>query len=312
MELFNDDCLNILPQLEDNSVDLFFTDLPYGQTNCKWDNKIDLEEMWKQLNRVCKINCPMIFTTTTKYGVELINSNPKNFRYDLVWVKSTTAGFLNAKKMPMRKHELIYVFYRKLPFYNIADNHTHKFLKEENVVVEKDNDYENREIKTRNTIKREENYGKEYLKKKQNFRSYNKKLGAKGEDGYLYDPPLPTSVIKEDDKLCKYDVNKNAYGGGKEGRIKISKNKEDHQQKYEPRLPTSILEIKSEKGKHQTQKPTALMEWILKYYSKENDIVLDCCMGSGSMGVACKNLKRNFIGIELDDEIFKNTEERLK
>ncbi len=336
MELFNGDCLNILPQLEDNSIDLFFTDLPYGQTACKWDNKIDLEELWNQLNRVCKINCPMIFTTTTKFGVELINSNPKNFRYDLVWVKSTTAGFLNAKKMPMRKHELIYVFYRKLPFYNIADNHTHKFLnskngmkgqdnliygtevkqvqnkqydpplptsviKEENVVVEKDNDYENREIKTRNTIKREENYGKEYLKKKQNFRSYNKKLGAKGEDGHLYDPPLPTSVIKEDDKKIYGCNNEYTYVNPKR-----------NESIYDPPLPNSILEIKSEKGKHQTQKPTALMEWILKYYSKENDIVLDCCMGSGSMGVACKNLNRNFIGIELDDNIFKNAEERLK
>ena len=83
MELFNDDCLKILPQLEDNSVDFFFTDLPYGQVSCSWDCKIDLEEMWVQLNRVCKVNCPMFFTCTTKFGIELINSNPKNFRYDI-------------------------------------------------------------------------------------------------------------------------------------------------------------------------------------------------------------------------------------
>jgi len=267
MELFNDDCLNILPQLEDNSVDLFFTDLPYGQTNCKWDNKIDLGEMWNQLNRVCKINCPMIFTTTTKYGVELINSNPKNFRYDLIWVKSAPAGFLNAKKMPMRKHEMIYVFYRKLPFYNIEDNHTHKFLKQSKNV--------------------------------RNESVYNFKM--ENEISHKYDPPLPTSVIKEDDKKI--------YGVSNEYTYVNSKRNESI---YEPPLPTSLLEIKSEKGKHQTQKPTALMEWVLKYYSKENDIVLDCCMDSGSMGVACKNLKRNFIGIELDDEIFKNAEERLK
>jgi DNA modification methylase len=248
MELFNDDCLNILPQLEDNSVDLFFTDLPYGQTNCKWDNKIDLVELWKQLNRVCKINCPMIFTTTTKYGVELINSNPKNFRYDLIWVKSTAIGFLNAKKMPMRKHEMLYVFYRKLPFYNIADNHTHKFLKED------------KECKT---IIRDE---------------------------------CKSMYGTEKNKIFIYDEN---------NKLRNS------EPRYDPPLPNSILEIKSEKGQHQTQKPTELMEWVLKYYSKENDIVLDCCMGSGSMGVACKNLKRNFIGIELDDDIFKNAEERL-
>ena len=266
MELFNDDCLNILPQLEDNSVDLFFTDLPYGQTACKWDNKIDLGEMWKLLNRVCKINCPMIFTTTTKFGVELINSNPKNFRYDLIWVKSAPAGFLNAKKMPMRKHEMIYVFYRKLPFYNIDDNHTHKFLNSKNGMKGQDNLI----------------YGTE-VKQVQNKQ---------------YDPPLPTSVIKTD----LYSNNKN------DDKRELYRNEGNQ---YDPPLPTSLLEIKSEKGKHQTQKPTALMEWILKYYSKENDVVLDCCMGSGSMGVACKNLKRNFIGIELNDEIFKNAEERL-
>ena len=231
MELFNGDCLNILPQLEDNSIDLFFTDLPYNQVACDWDkNVINLEEMWNQLNRICKINCPMIFTCTTKFGIKLINSNPKNFRYDLVWVKSSATSFLLSKKMPMRKHEMIYVFYRKLPFYNIEDNHTSNFLKE--------------------------------------------------------------SISKRNNSC--YD-------------IKVEKCS-----KYDPPLPTSILEIKSEKGKHQTQKPTELMQWILKYYSKEGDIVLDCCMGSGSMGVACKNLNRNFIGIELDDNIFKNAEERLK
>lgn len=235
MELFNGDCLNILPQLEDDSIDLFFTDLPYGQVSCDWDNKINLEEMWIQLNRVCKINCPMFFTCTTKFGIELINSNPKNFRYDLVWCKSQSTSFLLAKKMPMRKHEMIYVFYRKLPFYNIEDNHTQKFLKE----------------------------------------SVSKRNNSCYE---------PASKVEK----CS---------------------------KYEPPLPVSVLDIKSEKRKqkrkHQTQKPIALMEWLLKYYSKEGDVVLDCCMGSGSMGVACKNLNRNFIGIELDDDIFKNAEKRL-
>ena len=74
---------------------------------------------------------------------------------------------------------------------------------------------------------------------------------------------------------------------------------------YEPPLPNSILEIKSTRGKHSTEKPVALMMWILKYFSKEGDIVLDPTMGSGSTGEACRNMNREFIGIEMDDEYFE-------
>ena len=358
MKLIKGDCLEEMKDLSDNSIDFLFADLPYGQTSCKWDCLIDLDLFWKQVNRVCKQEAVMAFTCSVKFGNSLINSNPKCFRYDLVWVKSAPCGFLNAKKMPMKKHEMVYIFYRKLPKVyteNIALHHKHKFLKETKNVVVKNTEYENREIKKRNTIKKEENYGKEYLKKKENFRAYNKKLGAKGEESHLYEPPLPNSVIKEE--LCNYDVNKNAYGGGKDGRIKISKNKEDHQQKYEPPLPNSvikeenvvvekrdveglygeekdkirfkvngklrdseprynpplpntIMEIKSEKGKHATQKPVALMEWLIKYYTREGDVVLDPTMGSGGTGIACKNLNRKFIGIEKDEEIYKIAVER--
>jgi len=233
MNLYNKDCLEVMKDLSDNSIDLLFCDLPYGQTNCKWDCKIDLELFWKEINRICKINCPMFFTTTTRFGVDLINSNPKNFRYDLVWVKSASSGFLCAKKMPMRKHEMIYVFYRKLPFYDLT-SHSHKFLKS-------------------------------------------------------------TSGMGN----CKSDI---CYGN----KVASVQNKQ-----YDPPLPVSILEVKSQKGKHATQKPVDLINWILKYYSKEGDTVLDPTMGSGSTGVACKEMNRIFIGIEKDEKIFKDAVERL-
>ena len=329
MDLRNADCLEEMKNIDDNSIDLLFCDLPYGQTSCKWDSLIDLNLFWKQVNRICKQSTPMIFTCSTKFGNTLINSNPKNFRQDLIWIKSASVGFLNAKKRPLVKHEMVYVFYRKLPKVytdNIALHHTHKFIKKElgcegNVYGQRD--------------------------KSTNINEYQ--------------PKLPNSIIKEDNDLCKYDINKNVYGGGKEGRIKITKKKEDHQQKYdpplpnsiikedvnivirndkgcnglygdekgkvfiyddkgklrnsearyEPPLPNSIMEIKSEKGKHSTQKPVALMEWILKYYSKENDIVLDPTMGSGSTGQACKNMNRRFIGIAKDKDIFDVAFERL-
>ena len=120
MKLLHGNCLELLPELEPNSVDLVFCDLPYGQTYCKWDTKIDLSELWKEVKRVIKPTTPIFFTCSSKFGYELIKSNEQWFRYDLVWETSSLCGFLNAKQMPMRGHEMIYVFYEKLPSYDIS------------------------------------------------------------------------------------------------------------------------------------------------------------------------------------------------
>jgi len=280
MELLLGNCLEILPELEDNSVDLLFCDLPYGQTSCKWDCLIDLDEFWKQVNRICKIDSPMIFTCSVKFGNTLINSNPKNFRYDLIWEKSRACGFLNAKKMPMKKHEMIYVFYRKLSKVyteNISLHHTHKFIKE-----------------TENIIKESSTQGNTY-----NTESRNKPIIRSKPN--QYDPPLPNSMIKD-------EVYNQLETGHNPNDLTAQQKKTNI---YDPELPNSILKMKSEGGKHSTQKPVALMEFILKYYSRENDVILDPTMGSGSMGIACKNMKRTFIGIEKDEKIFEVAMERL-
>ncbi len=231
--LFQGDCLEEMKQLDDNSVDLIFCDLPYNQTSCSWDIKIDLTKFWEQIMRIKKLHTPIFMTTTTKYGIELITSAPKKcpFRYDLVWVKSAPAGFLSAKKMPLRKHELVYVFYEKLPLYDLS-SHKHKFIKSDDKVIKGENNTYNTEGRKKPIVR---------------------------EKGDKYDPPLPTT----------------------------------------------ILEIKSTKGKHSTEKPVALIEWLLKYYSKEGDVVLDPTMGSGSTGIACKNMNRNFIGIEMNEEFYE-------
>ncbi|NIQ13081.1 MAG: hypothetical protein GTO02_01320, partial [Candidatus Dadabacteria bacterium] len=110
MELYNNDCFEILPEIKDLSVDLVLVDLPYAQTACKWDTPIDLERMWKELKRCCKRDCVYVFFCTTKFGYKLIQSNEKWFRYDLVWEKTRKVGFLSANKMPLRKHEMMYIF----------------------------------------------------------------------------------------------------------------------------------------------------------------------------------------------------------
>ena len=294
MDLRHGDCLEVMSEFEENSVDLMFADLPYGQTSCAWDCLIDLEQFWKQVNRVCKPDAPMVFTCTVKFGNTLINSNPKNFRYDLIWVKSAPCGFLNAKKMPMKKHEMIYVFYNKLPSVykeNIALHHNHKFLKET-----------------------------ENKRKVGGKGCYTN--GSKTETCSKYDPPLPNSVLKEDTGVyneCDHSSSKKLVRDTKKyknesvlyGEIdRPDFMRKNNESMYEPKLPNSILEVKSEKGKHATQKPVALMEWILKYYSREGGVVLDPTMGSGSMGVACEKQNRLFIGIEKDETIYNVALER--
>ena len=375
MELYNGDCLEIMKDLSNNSIDLLFCDLPYGQTSCKWDCLIDLDLFWKQINRICKDDCPMFFTCSTKFGVSLINSNPKNFRYDLVWVKSSPCGFLNAKKMPMKKHEMVYVFYNKLPkVYGecIAEHHTHKFIKEvkdENLYIRgKETNSNNEDVYDANDrMKNGKLYHHARCKQKGDEAIYDPPLPTSViRDGTLkttlyscknkeeprelwrnkggqYDPPLPTSVIKYDQehnsilygdvkrdghwKTTRYDpplptsvigeksqistlkkggIN-NLYGdmeGGTIGNV--------HGSNYDPPLPNSILEVASQKGKHATQKPVDLIKWCLKYYSKEGDVVLDPTMGSGSTGVACKDMNRQFIGVEMDEAIFNVAVERLE
>jgi len=108
--IYNADCMDVFPLIPDDTVDLVLVDLPYGQTDCSWDAIIPFEPMWKQLERLCKPNAVYLFFCSTKFGMEIVNSRPKWFRYDLVWEKCNSVGFLNAKKMPLRAHEMIYVF----------------------------------------------------------------------------------------------------------------------------------------------------------------------------------------------------------
>ena len=230
--------------------------------------------------RIKKINTPIFFTTTTKFGVDLITSAPKKcpFRYDLVWIKSAHAGFLSARKMPMRKHEMIYVFYEKLPLYDLS-SHKHKFIKEF-----KTNRGGKDKINNKGVIKNRSKSGMEQINK--------------------YDPPLPVSVVKEPEP--------ETYAGIYSKLPKTASGKEAHSTFYEPPLPDTLLRIKSTRGKHSTEKPVELMKWILKYYSKEGDVVLDPTMGSGSTGISCKEMNRNFIGIEKNPEIYEVAVNRIE
>jgi DNA modification methylase len=234
MELYNDDCFLVLDAI-DKKVDLVILDLPYGQTDLKWDTKISLDKLWNYLKKISKPTTCFVFFTTTKFGYELIKSNEKWFRYDLVWSKNSSAGFLNCKKMPMRTHEMIYFFYDKLPTYNVDEYH--------------------KRIKP---IKMSDKYSNVY-----------NKTAIVSTSGVAYEPLLPRSILD-------FPINKNMR-----------------------------------ERKHPTEKPIELLKWIIKYYSNENDVVLDPTMGSGSTGVACKELNRHFIGIEIDAKYYEIAKDRL-
>lgn len=116
--LYEGDCLEILPRLPANSVDLVLCDLPYGTTRNRWDSVIDLEALWREYRRVLKRRGAVALTGQGLFAARLIVSNESWFRYKIVWVKSKPTNFLNARVQPLRKHEDICVFYRDHPTYN--------------------------------------------------------------------------------------------------------------------------------------------------------------------------------------------------
>lgn len=239
INLYQGDCLEIMKQIKDKSIDMILCDLPYGTTQNKSDIIVPFEPLWNQYERIIKDNGAIILFAQGVFYIDLVNSNRKLFRYDLVWDKCLVSGFLNAKRMPLRQHEQIAVFYKKLPTYNPQFTQG-KPLHSKGIA------YTNKEIKN-------QNYGK-----------FNITDDIRAGSTQKY----PTSIIK-----------------------------------FQKPHPSITI--------HRTQKPVELLEYLIKTYTNENDIVLDNCMGSGSTGVACKNLNRNFIGIELDENYFNIAKERI-
>ena len=113
------DCLELMKDIPDKSIDMILCDLPYGTTQNKWDSIIPLDKLWEQYERIIKCNGMICLTSSEPFTNKLINSKPKQFKYyDLVWDKVSTTGFLNAKRQPLRRHEQILCFYKKQTTYN--------------------------------------------------------------------------------------------------------------------------------------------------------------------------------------------------
>ena len=116
------DCLELMKDIPDNSIDMILCDLPYGTTNCKWDTPINLAKLWELYNRIIKDNGAILLFAQTPFDKVLGCSNLSMLRYEWIWEKTQATGHLNANKMPMKAHENILVFYKHLPIYNPQKN----------------------------------------------------------------------------------------------------------------------------------------------------------------------------------------------
>lgn len=301
INITNGDCLKLMKDLPDKSVDLFICDLPYGETNCKWDSVIDLEEFWKEFKRLRKSKrTACIHFCSTRFGYTLIKSNEKMFKMDMVWKKRNKTGGLQSRHRPMRNHEMVYFFYEQAPKYNRDKYH--------------------KRIQAKNPIVKEEGaiFGKGYEKGKEPPFCKSK----------FFEPPNPASVVEEKPKKKLRDKTNSTRA--KEGKDIFGNNDTNVKPfNYDPPNPASVISeaereadepvsmFESKKvfiGKrhHQTEKPLDILEFFIKYWTDEGQTILDPTMGSGSTGVACKTLKRNFIGFEMDENIFKVAEGRIK
>ena len=241
IKLYKGDCLELMKQIPNVSIDAIITDPPYGTTACKWDSVIPFDLMWEQLNRIIKPNGAIVLSANQPFTSALIMSNPKMFRYEWIWEKTRPTGFPMANHRPMKKHETIIVF--------------------------------------------------------------SKSAATFTPNGFMKYYP---QGLEGCDRVIKRSSKHNTVTNGGDLGSEIHSTKKG--------FPNTILKIKNtnkDSQYHPTQKPVALLEYLIKTYTNENETVLDFTMGSGSTGVACVNTNRNFIGIEMDEKYFEIAEKRI-
>ena len=236
-KLYLGDCLELMKDIEDKSIDCIICDLPYGTTSCKWDIIIPFDELWEQYNRIIKINGAIVLFGQEPFSSLLRTSNLKDYKYDIYWEKERLTNINQVKHRVGKTVENISIFYKKQCTYNPQ------------------------------MIK--------YNGKPRTNKVKNGKLGKLTDEN--------------EKKVFEYRDNGLRY-------------------------PTQVWKFQRDclvSNLHPTQKPLALLEELVKTFSNENDLILDNCMGSGTTGVACKNLGRRFIGIEKEKKYFEIAKERI-
>lgn len=235
--LVHGDCLDVMKEIDDESIDLILCDLPYGTVDCAWDSIIPFEYLWQQYARIIKHNSAIVLTSSQPFTTKLISSKFDLFKYCWVWQKTRPANYVLAQKHPLKYHEDICVFgFGRLNY------------------------FPQMEIGNKPYIKRQ-------------LESYDK------------------------DKAILHDTRKAGTISSSDG----------------SRYPSSIIKISNDNHNslHPTQKPVQLFEYLIKTYTKENDLVLDNCAGSCTTAIACMNTNRNYICIEKELEYIEISNERI-
>jgi site-specific DNA-methyltransferase (adenine-specific) len=246
--LYNADCFDVFPFIEDKSIDAIICDLPYGTTACKWDSILPLDKLWKEYERIIKDDGAIILFGSEPFSSLLRISKLDLFKYDWIWVKNTSSNFLQANYQPIKRHENILVF----------------------------------------------------SKSNASFTKKNNKM--------KYFP-----ILNENEKVYSERQNQSIEVGLNAWKDRMSNNYEFKRNKNKGTFPKSVIEFagKIVNKNHPTEKPLELMEYLIKTYTNEGETVLDNCMGSGTTGVACKQLNRQFIGIEKETNYYNIAVKRI-
>ena len=316
-KIYQGDCLELMKNIEDKSVDMILCDLPYGTTACSWDEVIPLKLIWKEYKRILKEQGTIVLTSSQPFSSKLVMSNTSYYSHSLIWQKEQGVNFLSSNNQPLKIHEEILIFRRNMDinkhlelrdyFYNekvkakitnkkinemlgYATNGSgmagHYFKKDkEQFIIPKEEDY----------LKLQEKTG--FFKK--SYEDILKKYKSEESKTFTYNP-----------QKIKGKPYKTAQGHGSE--VWGNKDKVIITDNEGIRLPISIIKFDRERGLHPTQKPVGLFKYLIKTYSNERDLILDNCIGSGTTAIACKESNRNFIGIEKEQKYVDIANKRLK
>lgn len=241
--LVDGDCLDLLREIPDGSVDLVLGDLPYATTRCTWDKRIPMTPLWDELRRVITDKGAIVMFASQPFTTDLINAARDLYKYSSVWRKSNTTGFLNAHDKPLKAHEDILIFSKGTTC---------------------------------------------SAKRSKRRMTYNPQGVTMRED----------AVVKDNRASVRFLGRNTRPVEGKTYTAMAN-------------CPTSILEYSKDGNAHPTQKPVALLTYLVNTYSNPGNLVLDPTMGSGSAGVAALGCGRHFVGFERDPEFFDIAERRI-
>lgn len=297
--LFHGDCLDIMPLMPDKSVQLILADLPYGTTACSWDIIIPFDKLWEQYKRIIKDKGVIVLFGSEPFSSLLRTSNLDWYKYDWIWEKNNAGNFQLVNYQPLKIHETISVFYNETPNMEFAD-----------IMIE---NMKRLNLKQIDVSKLE-------LSRTGGMTGWvtNKMNGSQlpteqqwGKICNLFGIENRYNEILSTVKKITYNLEldetelilSNKGKAGTLGHLSSESKRETYIQD-KTGYPKSILKYSRENGLHPTQKPLELVKFLVSTYSNENEIVLDNCMGSNTTGLACKELNRQYIGIEKEKKYY--------